>query len=205
MSIWNEELRTFRDRVASADPAPGGGSAAMVGAALGCGLVIMAVEISAAKNSGPELDRALLDLKKLLLKISAHADLDISAYEGYVAARRMPKSTLEEESARSAALNSALQAAAEAPVLALEDCLLALEAAERIRPLVSAGVLSDVGAGAALLFGGIEAALFTLDSNIRLMKDQARKEDFSDKREKFAARALAAWNSVSAGVERGLA
>ncbi len=180
MSIWNKKLAEFRDELASAAPTPGGGSAAMVGAALGCGLLLMAAEIGAARaDAAEELKAAIPPLRKLLQKLSAHADRDIDAYAAYVAARKLPAGTAEEKDRRDAALNLALREAAEAPAASAEDALQALALALPLAETVQLGVLPDVGAGAALLGGGVEAALYTLNSNIRLMKDREMIHEFT--------------------------
>lgn len=201
MSIWQEELQKFRDVLASSEPAPGGGSAAMVSAALGCGLFMMSAEIALAREgASAELPGILKELGDLMQKISAHADEDISAYENYVAARKLPKDTEEEKSFREAAMKEALRRAADAPALAAADALSALKAGSRLVPLVPAGILSDVGGGAALLLGGINSALFTLQSNIRLTKDAERKAELTALKEKLSAEA----RNISAEIERAV-
>lgn len=197
MSIWQENLGEFRDRLASPSPAPGGGAGAMVGAVLGAGLLIMAAEIAFAREgASPSLKKSVAELRDILDRLSAHADEDIAVYESYVYARKLPRGTEEEKEIRSAALMEALSRAADAPAAAIKDALLALAVAEELAVIVPPGVLSDIGAGAALLFGGVQASLFTLDSNIRLMKDPAKKHEFSSHRADFANRAEKLWQKT---------
>ena len=48
-SLWDLGLAELRRQTASDSPTPGGGSTAMVSAALGMGLVLMALRVSARK------------------------------------------------------------------------------------------------------------------------------------------------------------
>jgi formiminotetrahydrofolate cyclodeaminase len=179
-SLWNEKLAAFREQVASATPTPGGGSVALVSAVLGCGLLIMATEISLARPEAEKgLEKGLERLREYKEKLSEHADNDVSVYAEYTAARKLPKETQTELAERDARLAEALNHAAEAPVAASKDIIATLEVAEEIAPLVHTGILSDVGAGSALLQGALEASLYTLHANIRGMKTVHEKEKYA--------------------------
>jgi formiminotetrahydrofolate cyclodeaminase len=197
-SLWNEKLAEFREQVSSAAPTPGGGSAAMVSAALGCGLLIMATEISLARE---DANQKLAARRALLIeykeKLSVHADRDVEVYEGYVAARKLPKTTQSELAERDIRLGDALRSAADAPVQAAEDIIGTLACAEEIAPLVHAGILSDVGAGAALLHGALEASLYTLHANIRGMKSSEEKIKYATLLGKLAKQAEKHGNEIA--------
>jgi formiminotetrahydrofolate cyclodeaminase len=181
--LWEKPLEEFRDELASASPAPGGGAVGAVTCAFGTALVIMACEIAAPKeNASREIAGSLPQLRNALAGLSAAAEKDAEAYQAYSDAYALPRMTPDETAARDAALTAALLGAADAPVAAIEIALAAIEIAERVAPLVHAGILSDVAGGAALLEGGTNALLFTLDSNLRLMRHAEQKEQYAAKR-----------------------
>src|SRR4051812_21894107 len=102
-TLWNQSLSTFRDAIASTEPTPGGGSVSMVSATFGLGLVIMALEITAKKpEAGGEsaLEELIEESRELLDELSAHADEDVTVFQAYMAAFRLPKATEEEKTAR---------------------------------------------------------------------------------------------------------
>lgn len=189
MDLWQSSLQEFRDGLASSAPAPGGGAAGAVACTLGAALLIMACEIAAQReNAPPEIAAALPGLRKAMAGLSVAAEKDAEAYGKYAAANALPKNSEAESAARGAALQAALTAAAASPASAAAEALSALETAEKILPLIHAGIVSDVAAGAELLNGGVQALLFTLDSNIRLMKDAARRSEYLDLRRSLAER-----------------
>ena len=105
-TLWNQSLAAFRDATASAEPTPGGGSVAMVGAALGLGLVIMALEITQRKpEPGTETEVAdlLARARKLLDALSRHADEDVAVFRAYMSALKLPKQTDAEKAAQAVA------------------------------------------------------------------------------------------------------
>ena len=161
-SIWDNTLKTFRDALASASPTPGGGSAAMVAAALGASLVSMAVAVSVKKEEhDARLDALLPRLKETIDALSADADEDVRAFDAYMEAKRSGGD-----------MEAALKRSAEAPLAGLRHIVVALEAAEKAAPLVSRGIVSDVGCGASLLAAAAEAALLTTDMNRAAMEDR---------------------------------
>jgi formiminotetrahydrofolate cyclodeaminase len=184
-AIWDKNLTEFRNAIASAAPTPGGGSVAMVAATFGCGLLIMAAEISLArKNVDPETALKLQGSIKILRgytdKFSSHADQDVAVYQDYVEASKLPKTTQTEMAERDARLEQALRVAADVPVSAAQDILATLSRARELAPFIHSNVISDIGAGAALLHGALEASFYTLQANIHTMKTASEKMRYAN-------------------------
>lgn len=188
-SLWGMSLTSFRDATASDAPTPGGGSVAMVSASFGLGLVVMALEISAKKPT-PGTESALADLlgqgRALIDRLTAHADNDVTVFQTYMAAFRLPKTTEVEKSARKQALQDALIAATEAPLAAARDTVDALTLAEKAVEQASVRVVSDVGAGAALLGGAVAAVLLNVDINRTSLADTSRAAQYAEARKLLA-------------------
>lgn len=188
-SIWDSNLRDFRDRIASREPVPGGGSVAAVSAAQGMALVLMALEISARrKDPMPGIPESLAQGKDLMESLSACADEDMDAFERYMAALHMPKMTEKEQEDRARALSTARAHALEAPLRAAERCLDGLALARESIQMVHSGIASDVGAGAALLHGALTATLYNVDINLKGISDAAQHREASASRRELQKR-----------------
>lgn len=187
-SVWDWGLTEFRDRTAAATPTPGGGSAAMVGAAIGMGLVLMALRVTQAKADRPEaLAPLIASGDGLMAELSAHADADIAVFETYMEALRLPKGTEDEKAARRTALAAAGQAATEVPLNAAQSCLEALDVARQAAPLASSTIVSDVAAGALMIHAGLAAMLLTVDINLKSLKDAALRDSYLTSRRHLEA------------------
>lgn len=182
-SVWGWGLAEFRDNVAADRPTPGGGSAAMVSATIGMGLVLMALRITARKDQDGSRLQPLIDRgARLLDDLGGHADADIAAFERYMAALRLPKATEAETAARRAALAEAARTATEAPLAAAASCLEALDLAAEAEPLTGDHIVSDVAAGAILLHGALSAVLLNVDINLKSMRDETARAAYAERR-----------------------
>lgn len=205
-SVWNWGLAEFRDRTASDAPTPGGGSAAMVAAAIGMGLVLMALRVTARKAEDPSSLSPLIEAgDRLLGELSGHADADIAVFDAYMAAFKLPRGTEAEKSARRAAIARAAGAATEVPLNAAQSLLEALDVARQAAAVADTGILSDVAAGAALLHGAATAVLYNVDINLKSVKDEAAAADFAASRRHLADAAGARHRSIAALVGDRLA
>lgn len=182
-SIWNLSLCAALDQTASANPTPGGGSIAPMSGAFGLGLVLMALEVSAKKQTpAAEAAAAALDEgRAYLTEISQFVDRDVAVFQSYMAALRLPKTTELEQAARDSARAAASLDAARTPLLAAEACLRALQFAKSAAPHVHKNVWSDLLAGADLLMGAIKAVLRTVDINLPALKDAATRQVISER------------------------
>lgn len=182
-SLWDLGLAEFRDRTASDAPTPGGGSAAMVAAATGCGLILMALKVTARR---PETGDALAPLieagERRLRELSDHADADIRVFDSYMTALKLPKDTEAQIDARRRALAEAAQAATEVPLNAAQSALETLDLALKAADLAHKGIVSDVGAGADLVHGALIAVLWNVDINLKSVKDPDLREQYAASR-----------------------
>ena len=184
--LWDLDLASFVDRTASADPTPGGGSAAMVSATIGIALVLMALRVSAAKAEDAESFETLIRSgERLREDLASHALADIEVFNGYMAALRLPKRTDEEKEHRRERLAQARIAATEVPLNAAHGALDGLDIARQAVHICETSIVSDVGAGAALLKGALTATLYNVDINLRGLKDLAQRDDYMVSRDRL--------------------
>jgi formiminotetrahydrofolate cyclodeaminase len=207
-TLWNFGLAPFRDATASASPTPGGGSVAGVCATFGMGLVIMALEITVKRKDAQRVEEtgALIAAgRELMALIAADADEDVRAFQAYMAAMKLPKATDEEKALRKNAMQEATRNATQAPLVAGRHILEALRLAQQAVSLSHLHVVSDVGAGAALLEGSLKAVLYNVDINLPSLTDTALQEIWKTERAALEEDGVAQAGIVLASVSARLA
>jgi methenyltetrahydrofolate cyclohydrolase len=161
-------IDAYLDRLASAEPTPGGGSAATLVGALGAALVAMVARITAQAGrhaaQRPEAEAIAAEADALRERFRAAQTLDEEAYAAVVAASALPRGTAAERQARTGSLQRALAGAAEAPLAASGLCAEAIALAARANALGNAHLVSDVEC--ALHF--FRAALAGCVANVRI-------------------------------------
>jgi methenyltetrahydrofolate cyclohydrolase len=155
--------------LASAAPAPGGGSAAALAAALGAALVAMTCRVTAkhagAAPSVSPLGELAGEADGLRGRLTALAKDDARAYSGVIAARRLPAPS------QGTAVQNALRRATEVPERLAAESRNVLALCERIAPSARASTLSDLGVAAILAHGALRAGALTARTNLAGIAD----------------------------------
>ncbi|HKP88821.1 MAG TPA: cyclodeaminase/cyclohydrolase family protein [Thermoleophilaceae bacterium] len=166
--VGDLSVREFGERLASASPTPGGGSAAALGGALGAGLVSMVCNFTVGREKyadvEDEMQAVLRRSEELRLQLEQAVEDDVAAYGGYSEASKLPRSTDEESAARDAALDAALRESTLVPLGVAERCAELLELALRAAELGNRFLISDAAVGAELA----AAARASAELNVRL-------------------------------------
>ncbi len=184
-SLVQMNLRQFCNETLSDSPAPGGGSVAALMGALGASLGGMVANLSAGKRGWDDQLEFFSDwavqgqqLKDELLFL---VDEDTAAFNKVMAAFGLPKDSAEEKAARSKAIQSANQYAAEIPLKVMEtasrsyDLLAAM--AERGNP----ASISDVGVGLLATRACIDGAGMNVRINLSGLKDEKVRAKLGEK------------------------
>ncbi len=176
-SAADRPLREVLDAFSSADPTPGGGSAAALSGALGVSLLVMVASLPKTRTGTPE-ERASLDVARQTLiglrdRLLDLVDRDAAAYDLVVAAFRLPKGTDEEKAARTAAVQQAFRVATEVPVETMEACRAAQLALGAVAQAGAASAASDVGVASHLISSAWFGAILNVETNIGSLKDPA--------------------------------
>ncbi len=173
-------LQEFVDRLESAEPVPGGGSASAVAASLGAGLVVMVARLSLGrpKYSAYEsiLNGAVEDGLRLAERLLALADEDSRAYSRYAAALKLPRETEADKTARREAIRAAASGAAEVPLEVMEVCLGVATAAEALAGRSNVNASSDVGVAALLAEAAARGAAANVLINLPALDDELRAD-----------------------------
>jgi methenyltetrahydrofolate cyclohydrolase len=170
-SLWELPARELLELIASTEPTPGGGSAALVAACMGTALLRKAFAVSLKKECRTgdpthALERALahLDAKEMTLRNGA--DQDANAFDNYIRALRLPHGDSVEAGIREKAREEALVRATSLPVsLAGEVHALFRFALDQL-PSIDDVILSDAITGLRLLNSATGCLLLTAESNL---------------------------------------
>lgn len=166
--VGDLSVREFGERLASAAPTPGGGSAAALGGALGAGLVSMVCNFTVGREKyadvEEEMQAVLRRSEELRVELEQAVEDDVAAYGGYSEASKLPRETDEEQRARDAALDAALRESTLVPLGVAERCAELLELALRAAELGNRFLISDAAVGAELA----AAARASAELNVRL-------------------------------------
>jgi formiminotetrahydrofolate cyclodeaminase len=177
-SLWTLTAAQLRDQVASTDPTPGGGSVSIVAATLGVASIQKGVTVS-LKKSATNLARhhALLHLSSrasaLMASLSELADADSLAFQAYLEACALPRTTEDEKAFRRAAKQNGLVRATRIPLEAATEMARGLDFSEAATKLVDPHVRSEVLAGGVLLRASIKSVLLSVDANLSGISDIA--------------------------------
>jgi formiminotetrahydrofolate cyclodeaminase len=191
-SYSNYSVRDLLDAFSSTAPAPGGGAAAALTAALGVSLLLMAAGIRSSRPGeaadSSELADATDRLRSLRPAIESLVDRDAEAYASVITALRMPADSGER---RKAALDSAMRAATDVPL----DIMRASRRALREAPVVATHSIrsthSDVGVAIELLRAAVRSAGLTIDANVASLKDAEYARLVNEERERLDAESAA--------------
>jgi methenyltetrahydrofolate cyclohydrolase len=148
MSLTQLTVGEFTERLSSAEPVPGGGSASALAAALGASLVSMVAALSAGRPKyaayADTLDRCGATGRELNARFLGLVERDAEAYGGYAAAMKLPRDTDEQKETRRLAIREAARAASEAPLDCVRACLDLVNAAESLAGRSNVNASSDV-------------------------------------------------------------
>jgi methenyltetrahydrofolate cyclohydrolase len=195
ISLWTLTAAQLRDQVASADPTPGGGSVSIVAAALAVASIQKGVTVSLKKSAADSArHQGLLDLSSrasaLMSSLSELADADSLAFESYLNAGALPRTTEDEKALRRAAKESGLVRATQVPLEAAAEMARGLEFAEAAGRLVDTHVRSEVLAGEVLLRASIKSVLLSVDANLSGISDLAVRDALKLQRDELVRAAV---------------
>lgn len=173
----DESLADFVSAVAAPEAVPGGGSvaahAATLAAALGemvAGLTEGKKKYQAVEAQVQELRRQLSEARSVLHRLVAD---DSHAYQGVMAALKLPKSSAEQKAARAAALEQATRTATEVPMQTARRTASVLHALGTLAEIGNANARSDAATGAQLAFAALKGAQYNVLINLAGIGDQA--------------------------------
>jgi formiminotetrahydrofolate cyclodeaminase len=172
-------VEDFCQILGSDAPAPGGGSVAALSGALAGELVCMVCRLSIGRKEYEQhhslltstLEKAMPLAKSLLRRV----DLDTEAFNGVMAAFKLPKSTDEEKKTRNEAIQSNYKEAVQSPLSIARECREVLALAHTIIGKSNTNAVSDLGVASEQAIAGMEGAIMNVEINLPFIKDNAFK------------------------------
>jgi formiminotetrahydrofolate cyclodeaminase len=188
-------LAVIRDQ-----PLPGGGSVAALSGALAaallgkvCRLTLGRPEFAAYDaQTQAALDRCM-ELDGRFLDLMAG---DEEAYTRVLTSYRRPKGALDENQARSEAIQAAWREAIDVPRRIAEACLEIILMADHLVGRSNRTTTADVAMAGNLAFGALETAVIIIKDNLGKVKDEAYAVEQRTWAENLAAKASGVWEGI---------
>ncbi len=179
-----ESLESLLERIASPFPTPGGGTVSALCGALSVALSRMVANLAVGKEGYEAAQSKLAEIesrgKALQSRLLALADEDAKAYDGVIAAMRLPKKTDPERAKRVEAMQAAYRQATDVPLETMQACSEALGLALLAAQKGNRSAVTDAGVAALTAEAGLRAAGLNVRINLSALRDnkfRARIED----------------------------
>jgi formiminotetrahydrofolate cyclodeaminase len=174
--ITEAPVDTFLDELASGAPTPGGGSAAAVMGAMGAALVSMVCNVTIGKKGYEVVDAEMKSVRTesegVRRRLTAMVAADVAAFDGLMAAYRLPKQSDEDKSRRDDAIELNLRTATESPLQCARACAEVIALARRAAMYGYMGVISDAGVGVLAAHAALRSAALNVYINVPSLKDR---------------------------------
>jgi len=174
-SLAGLSLAEFAERLASAEPVPGGGSASAIAAGLAASLLAMVCRLSLDRpkyEAYQELNTHTLEWADAARhRLFDLADADARAYAGFIAARRLPRGTSDELAERDARIRAAARRAAEAPLAAIRECAALIDRIGSVAGRSNLNASSDLEVAARLCAAAARGAAANVRINLPSVAD----------------------------------
>ena len=168
--LMSMAVNRFVDEVSTDSPAPGGGSVAALAGSLGAALAVMVANLTVGKKgyeaAWGELGGVAERGQTIKDRLARAVDEDTEAFNGVMAAMRLPKATAEQQQARTLALEAAYQSAVRVPLETARLCLEALGLALTAATKGNRNSTSDAGVAALVARAGVEGAGLNVSTNL---------------------------------------
>jgi glutamate formiminotransferase/formiminotetrahydrofolate cyclodeaminase len=188
-------VRGFVELLGSRTPAPGGGSAAALVAAMGAALGAMVGWMTYGKRKFEDKDavmrRLIPPLDEAMKALLPLVDRDTRAFDAYLAAVGMPKGTAEEKDARQRAMQEGLKSAVQVPLEVMRTADRCWPALVEMAEHGNIASRSDLEVGAKALETGIWGAGRNVAINLPGIEDEAFRAATAAEADALAARAAA--------------
>jgi formiminotetrahydrofolate cyclodeaminase len=177
VKLTDKPVTNFLDELASNAPAPGGGSVAALGGALGAALISMVCNLTLGKKGYEEVQGDIEDLlaqsEALRQELTELLEQDVAAYTAYSLAAKLPRNTDEEKAERTKAVQAALKNATMVPMRIAEA---AVQVMDLCMPTAEKGnkwAVSDAGVAVLMAEAALRSAALNVLINLGSIKDEA--------------------------------
>lgn len=181
--LQNLNVKEFIDELSSNSPAPGGGSAAALSAALASALGSMVFNLTINKKAYNEYEE---DIKNNILKALENTnsnkneflnlmDKDAEEFLELMSAFKLPKNSEEEKNIREIKIQEGYQKALEIPYKVANKAFELYEYIEIAAKYGNKNAISDAGVAALLVQTAVESAVLNVKINLSSIKNEEYK------------------------------
>lgn len=174
--LLDKTVSEFLNELASAAPAPGGGSAAALAGAMGAALVSMVCNLTLGRKKyadvQDEMAAVVAQSEELRRELSDLLQADVEAYTAVSSAYKLPKETDADKTVRSAAIQEALKQATIVPLHVAEACVCVLDMCRPVAEKGNVNAVSDAGVAALLVEAALRSAALNVIINLKAIQDQ---------------------------------
>jgi methenyltetrahydrofolate cyclohydrolase len=206
--LTEKSVVEFLDELASASPAPGGGSTAALAGALGAALTSMVCNVTIGKKKyfrvQGTMEAVFKESDRLRKELAKLVDEDTQAFNGVMAAMSLPKETEEERKERSEAIQRAMVNATTIPLRIMALCGEALAAAKISAEHGNVNSISDAGVGALMLHAACLGAQLNVQINLKSINDTAFVEETAQRAGAIARHAESLNNEIMSYVKSSI-
>lgn len=203
MDYTMQSCREFVTVLASSEPAPGGGGASALVAAIGTALGNMVGSLTVGKKKYADVEEEIVALKEKCDQLQQELLDQVPAdAEGFVPLARaygIPK----DDPTRAQVLEEATVTACQVPMHIMELCCESIEAISVFAAKGSRLAVSDAGCGAAIVKSALQAASLNVFINTKTLQNRELAEQMNAKclgmLEKYGKLADEIFESVKAG------
>ena len=182
VAIEPVSIDAFLERLASSAPTPGGGSAAALMGAMGAALISMVCNVSIGKKGYEAVEGELLSIRaeseSLRSRLTAMMAEDVAAFDGLMAAYKLPKASEEDKAHRAAAIQTSLACATDVPLDCARACAAVIALARRAGEHGFKGVVSDAGVGVLAAHAALRSAALNVFINAPALADRLLAERY---------------------------
>jgi glutamate formiminotransferase / formiminotetrahydrofolate cyclodeaminase len=169
------KTESFYDQVASSSPAPGGGSVAASAGALGAALTAMVCRLTVSKKQyasvRDDLSSVIDRAEALRAEFERLVWTDTEAFNKVMAAFKLPKSSDDDVSRRTAAIESATKEAALVPLSVMKHAVEALKLSQIVADKGNVNSVSDAGVAGLMGLSALEGANYNVRINLKSLAD----------------------------------
>jgi glutamate formiminotransferase/formiminotetrahydrofolate cyclodeaminase len=168
--------RSFLTALSSAEPTPGGGSAAAYAAGMAAALLSMVASLTIGKEKYAPVEDQMVEINQQAVELQAELTKSVTedseAFNAVMEAFRLEKKTPQEKKLRTEKIQAATLRAAYIPLEVAEKTVAILVHALTLVQHANLNAISDAGSAAALAFAALNCAALNVRVNALGLKDK---------------------------------
>lgn len=164
------------ESLAGVSPTPGGGSAAALAGVLAAALVAMVGRLTTGRKAyaavSDEFAKITGEAEQLRAQLRQLVDRDAAAYDGVMAAYKLPKDTEDEKRRRQEVIDRALLDAAVVPLETARAAVKLIRLARRAAEAGNRNTVADAGVASLLGEAALRGAVYNVEINVNALANR---------------------------------